>query len=92
MWCCYRFALEDPVAADAGVGELDRRVTALADSILEHFAGNATWVAASAREKADSIDVWFGLPSLPTDPLFGEIWRAQLRMRGLSGQRVPNRN
>lgn len=92
MWCCYRIALDDAPADAAAAPDLERRVTAFADSILEHFSGNGSWMAASARVKADSMDVWFGIPSLPTDPLFGEIWRAQLRQRGLTGQRVPNRN
>ena len=91
MWCCYRLAFDDalPVPAQA---QIEPAVAAFADSILEHFAGHGSWMAASARVKSGSMDVWFGIPSLPTDPLFGEIWRAQLRQRGLTGQRVPNRN
>jgi hypothetical protein len=92
VWCCYRLTFDDDTSPAAALTELAPAVAAFADSILEHFAGNGSWVAASAHVKAGSMDVWFGMPSLPTDPLFGEIWRAQLRQRGLCGQRVPNRN
>ena len=91
MWCCYRLTFDHTPRGDES-RELARAAAAFADAIAQHFAGNATWTAASAAQKEGGIDVWFGLPQLPTHPEFDPVWRERLRSFGLSGQRVPNRN
>jgi hypothetical protein len=89
VWCCYRLVFEELAPPGRDIAST---ATAFADSVIAHFAGNGSWVAASAPVSDSSIDIWFSLPVLPTDQLFGEIWRAQMRAHGISGARVPNRN
>ena len=89
MWCCYRLAFDDSATPGR---DLSGAAAAFADSVIAHFAGNGSWVAASACASYGSVDVWFGMPVLPTDQLFSDIWRTQLRAHGLGGARVSNRN
>jgi len=91
MWCCYRFRFDVPARQDAP-RDLSGAAGAFAESIMLHFHGAASWTAASARARDGSVEIWFGLPQLPTHPEFDPFWRAQLRSFGLSGERVPNRN
>lgn len=89
MWCCYRFHL-DP-AATAG-RELRTVTDAFAATIGRHFGGAATWTAASAAAPDGGVEIWFGLPQLPTHEALAPLWQQQLRGHGLVAQRVPNRN
>ena len=86
MWCCYRLRCVREVD---GV-ELEHTARAFSESIAHACGGR--WIFASARPAQGSIDAWYSLPRLPSDPQFGVQWNAQLAAHGLSAARVPNRN
>ena len=89
MWCCYRFHLD---AASAAGRELGAATDAFAAAIVRQAGGSATWSVASAPARDGGVEVWFGLPHLPTHEALAPLWQRQLESHGLVAQRVPNRN
>jgi len=87
MWCLYRFTRATKIGQ---LSDLDTDIHAFAQAIVQQPASKGVWIEATARV-GGSVDIWFSMPILPTDPALAPLWLEQLQRHGLAARRITNR-
>jgi len=90
QWRLHRFTRAD-AAADCG-RSLDQDARAFFAAVVEQFAGEGHWMAATAPARGGGVDVWFRLPLAPADANFSLVWARLLASSGLKSQAISGRN
>jgi len=90
QWRLHRFARADVAGDCARI--LDEDVRTFFAAVVEQFAGQGHWMAATAPARGGGVDVWFRLPLAPADANFSQDWARLLASSGLKSQAISGRN